>query len=474
MKKQKRFSFLVVALSAMMIFAYGCSDDDDGGILAPPPDMGDGAMVRVIHGSPDAPAVDVYAEGVATPLITNLAYGQTSDYLNLDAGTYNIQLRAAGADPSSTPAFETGDLTIPEGAKITALAAGLLSSSSADDKFRVLTYAENFTAPGAGNAAVRIIHASPDAPTVALDVGDDGTAEVTGFARFAETGEAGVALPAGTKIQIAIWAGATRVTAFTTPELPEGAELFVIASGLLSKLPRETDGFSLLAVAPTGSIGFIKQNPVVFALHGSPDAPAVDIYAGTAKLVDNLAFGGLSGAVQVPPASYELQFKAAGSSATAATLTTPVLDAGERYLAIASGFLSDTPSFRLLPYSESFGAPGAGARVRVVHASPDAPAVDVGTVSNNEVTAVPDFTNLSFEDASAASGTTLPAADLNIGIAASGTTAPVVTFDITTVSGLKAFAVAAGSLGGNGEPFRLVIVDATAFPWSAVEVTPNP
>jgi hypothetical protein len=321
---------------------------------------------------------------------------------------------------------------------------------------------------------LRIIHAGADAPTVSLDVGDDGSAEVTGFVRFGETGEAGVALPSDTQLQIAVLVGSSRVTAFTTPPLPDGAELFVIATGLLSKLPRETDGFSLLAVGPTGSIGFIKQNPVVFALHGSPDAQAVDIYAGSSKLVDDLAFGELSGAIQVPPGSYDLDFKATGQSATVATLSTPPLAAGERYLAIASGFLGDQPAFRLLPFGEAFADAGAQARVRVVHASPDAPAVDVGTVSGGTVTPVPDFTNLAFEDASAPTGTTLPVGNLPIGLAASGSTAPVATFTVPTTPGLKAFAIAAGSLSGNGESFRLVIVDATDFPWQGVEVSPNP
>jgi hypothetical protein len=475
MKTKLGTSIVAVFLAAAMVFSIGCSDDDEG-ILNPgtPPEMGSGAMLRVVHASPDAPAVDVYAEGVSSPLISNLAYGGASAYLDLEAGDYNIQLRRAGAPATSTPAFETGELTIPDGAKITAVAAGLLGSSGAEDKFRVLTYAENFSDPGTGNAAVRIIHASADAPTVALDVGDDATADIENFERFAETGVGGVALPAGTALQVAVWVGSTRVTAFTTPALPEGAELFVIATGLLSELPRDLKGFSLLAIGPEGPIGFIKQNPVVFALHASPDAPAVDIYAGAAKLVSNLAFGGLSGAVQVPPASYELDFKAAGSSATAATLSTPALAAGERYLAVASGFLSDEPSFRLLPFGESFAEPGAGARVRVVHASPDAPAVDVGTVDNNVLTPVPDFTNLAFEASSSAAGTALPAGTLPIGIAVTGQTTPVVTFDVTTSTGLKAFAVAAGALDDTkGEAFRLVIVDATRFPWASAVVPAN-
>jgi len=466
-------SILSILMVALLVAAVGCSDDDD-----PPmaPDMGEGAMLRVIHASPDAPAVDVYAEGVSTALITNLAYGSTSAYLDIDAGTYNIQLRAAGSPSSSTPAYETGDLAITDGAKITALAAGLLGSTNAADKFRVLALAENFTNPGSGNAAVRIIHGSADAPTVAVDVGNDGVPEITDFARFEDTGAAGVALPAGVALQIAIWAGSPlqRVTVFTTPQLPAGGELFVIATGLLSKLPRQTDGFSLLAVAPTGSIGFIKQNPVVFALHGSPDAPAVDIYAGTAMLVSDLAFSELSGAVQVPPAIYTLDFKATGSQVTAASATTPALAAGERYLAIATGFLSaGNPTFRLLPLGDAFTLGAATAYVRVVHASPDAPAVDVGTVSGNVVTPVPDFVDLAFEESSTGTGTSLPAAALAIGVAATGSTTPVATFSITTSAGLRAFAVAAGSLGGTGESFRLVLVNTAVFPWTAAEVFPN-
>lgn len=465
----------MIVLTAMLAFSVGCSDEET--LLGSGVELGSGAELRVVHSSPDAPAVDVYAEGVAEPIFAGLAYGEATSYRSLNPGDYNIQLRKAGADPGSAPVFETGLLTIPDGARITALAAGLLTSASSDDRFRILTLVEGFKDPGAGSAAVRIVHAGPDAPTVALDVGNDGVPEVSNFARFGETGAAGVALPSDTEIQIAVWAGnpLTRVTVFTTPRLPDGGELFVIATGLLNRLPREVDGFSLLAIAPTGAIGFIKQNPVVFALHASPDAPPVDIYAGSTILAGNLEFGMLSGAIQVPPASYTLDFKAAGDMNTAASLPTPELVSGERYLAIASGFLlAGAPEFRLLPVGDSFSADLiSGALVRVVHASPDAPIVDVGTVAGGVLTPVDEFSGLAFEGASKGEGTPLPVGTLPIGIAKTTTTTPVATFDVTTMPGLKAFVVAAGSLEGTGKSFRLLVVDTTSFPWAAAEIQPN-
>ena len=61
-----------------------------------------------------------------------------------------------------------------------------------------------------------------------------------------------------------------------------------------------------------------------------------------------------------------------------------------------------------------------------------------------------------------------------IGVTGTGTITPIVaSFDLNLTTGLKAFAVASGSLTERGEEFRLILVDATMFPWQAVEVLPN-
>nr|MEE4268156.1 DUF4397 domain-containing protein [Candidatus Krumholzibacteria bacterium] len=355
---------------------------------------------------------------------------------------------------------------------------GLLGSMDSEDMFRVIPLVEDFADAGSGNAAVRIVHASADAPSVAIDVGNDGTPEISDFARFAETGAAGVALPAGMPLDVGIWAGSplSRVTAFQTPALPE-ADIILIATGLLAKSPADEMGFGLLAVGPEGTVGLIRQNPVVFVMHASPDAPAVDVYVGgtDTELVDNLSFGNLSSAVQVPPAAYNLDIRVFDGGGVAANVDTPELMAGMRYLAVASGFVGGgTPSFTLLPYADEFEE-SISPVVRVIHASPDAPSVDVGIWDAGlNFSPISDYSDLAFGEASSGSGLPINADALTVGVAATGTVNPVATFDLSLVGVEKAFAVAAGSLGETGEAFRLVIVNASSFPWQAAEVMPNP
>src|SRR5690242_18147565 len=66
------------------------------------------AMVRVVHASSDAPAVDVYAKGVG-PLFQGLRYGDTSEYLEVPAGAYDIELRVSPSKESDPAVYSTGD-----------------------------------------------------------------------------------------------------------------------------------------------------------------------------------------------------------------------------------------------------------------------------------------------------------------------------------------------------------------------------
>jgi hypothetical protein len=441
-------------------------------------------MLRAVHSSPDAPAVDVYAEGIAIPLFTDLAYGDASLYASVPAGMYNIQLRAHPSTEADPVVYQTGMIEVAANQTITAIAAGFLASDDPEEQFRILPFVEDFGTPQ--STLVRIVHASPNAPAVDLDL--DGENFFSGLARFEDTGAEGVNVPSGEALQIGVSvADGDRLTVFTTPELPDGEEMFVIATGtnpVFSKA-REEGAFSLLAVFADGTTAFIKQNPVIYAVHGSPDAPAVDIYAGESLLVENLPFGQLSGPIQVPPADfYALDFYATGSGpgSPVATVLTGQVVAGSDYIAVAGGELvpeADESEFALIFFEELFDETPP-ARTRVIHASGDTPPVDFSTVDGGtgQLDLPVVFQNLAFGSASDPSGLVNDGEAVTTGFALTGTTDPLATFDLTAAEEpVQTFIVVAGALFPDGEEkeLRLIIVIIDPNVWAyGTEVLPNP
>jgi hypothetical protein len=121
--------------------------------------------------------------------------------------------------------------------------------------------------------------------------------------------------------------------------------------------------------------------------HASPDAPAVDVYVDGAKAVFSLEFRSVTDYLEVPTGEREVKVNVAG---TEDTVFGPVdLDlAAEDYTAVARGeVFSDDSEFTVSLFEDTNGAnlDDDEARVRVIHASPDAPAVDV-TVNDGALT----------------------------------------------------------------------------------------
>jgi hypothetical protein len=68
--------------------------------------------LRVVHASANAPTVDIYPTGSATAAVEGLAYGEASDFIEVDAGTIAFDLRPAGVEASTDPAFTTDDIAL--------------------------------------------------------------------------------------------------------------------------------------------------------------------------------------------------------------------------------------------------------------------------------------------------------------------------------------------------------------------------
>ncbi len=80
--------------------------------------------VRIVHASPSTGAVDVYVGdptddiSTVTPTLSNVSFGDASNYLTLDEGTYRIRLAAVG----DTEAVLDEEITLSEGAVRTIIA----------------------------------------------------------------------------------------------------------------------------------------------------------------------------------------------------------------------------------------------------------------------------------------------------------------------------------------------------------------
>jgi len=94
---------------------------------------GDQARLRAVHLSPDAPAVDVAADGDV--LVEGLEFGNASDYLDVPAGSYTLEIRPAGADQ----AVGTFDVTLEGGVVVSAFAVGLVETDDQAQSLDLVT-----------------------------------------------------------------------------------------------------------------------------------------------------------------------------------------------------------------------------------------------------------------------------------------------------------------------------------------------
>lgn len=235
-------------------------------------------------------------------------------------------------------------------------------------------------------SAVAVIHASPDAPNVNVLV--DGTTAVTGLA-FGQ-GTAPVTLATGAH------------TFAVQAQLPGGTVATVIpaSGGTLSETLAADTQYIIVAEGTVSDIGpQIYTRPLtpvaagqarVQVFHAAPAAPKVDVYvtapgAGVANAtpLGTFAFQGSLGPVSVPAGSYEIYVTPAGSKTVVYDSGTVPLSAGADLLISAIQNTGPGASPIALAITDGQGNnsrlldTSTPAQVRVIHASPDAPAVSV-------------------------------------------------------------------------------------------------
>lgn len=171
--------------------------------------------------------------------------------------------------------------------------------------------------------------------------------------------------------------------------------------------------------------------------HLAPDAPNVDVYVNGEPALTNVPYTTISDYLTLPAGTQQVTVYAAGDTATP-VIDTPVdLAAGAAYTVAAVGLVADG-SLTAQVYEDDLRAPsGDNAKVRVVHASPDAGPVDVVPAGGE-----PLVSGLAFPEATPYAE--VPADTYTLDVNAAGTNQTVLTVpDATLASGgvYSAFAV---------------------------------
>lgn len=188
------------------------------------------ARVRVVHASPDAPAVDVLVNN-SLRLFQNAEFEDVTQYQSVPAGVYNVKVVPAGGGAGS--AAINADLNLQYYKDYTVVAVNRLSSIEPivlEDDNGLLA---NAAIPG--SARVRFLHASANAPAVDIKV-------VGGPYLFQNIPFKGVGnyinVPAG-RVDLEVRVAGTDNVVLTVPglQLKLGATYTVFATGLVGESP---------------------------------------------------------------------------------------------------------------------------------------------------------------------------------------------------------------------------------------------
>jgi len=148
----KRVRYLIVAV----IFATGFYSPTV--LVAATRAAAPAPLLRIVHASSDAPAIDAYING--QKVVTAPQFAAVTPYTAAPSGAGSLQVIAAGAGPGG-PAFVSSPIDLRDGGAYTIVAADRLKSMAPvilDDTLGVMDD---------GQAHVRLVHVSPDAPPVA-------------------------------------------------------------------------------------------------------------------------------------------------------------------------------------------------------------------------------------------------------------------------------------------------------------------
>ncbi len=324
--------------------------------------QGDSARLRFLHAAPGAPEVDVYVDGAL--VAPGLAYGEITPHVTFAAGAPEVVLRQAGTGAEGTP---LASIT----ANLTADLAFMLVIQGAPDALEMVQYEDILDPLEPGMARLTAINTIPDAPP--LDVLTTESAPLLqGVSYSVQYGT--INIPTGLYDLVMVPAGGEVTSAIATiGEVPlvSGTLYTFVALGTLEGDVAPSTMVLASPVVPPEEGDSVR----VRIAHGSPDTPAVDVYAGDLLIAPAINLGQMTGHIPLPAGEVSLALWPAGSGADEDPLLAAdvALDpAGAAMTIVVLGEAADDSlAFEVYPDSLDAVTPD-NARLNVINAVPGA------------------------------------------------------------------------------------------------------
>ncbi|MER3438749.1 MAG: hypothetical protein C4346_14795 [Chloroflexota bacterium] len=342
------------------------------------------ASVRFIHASPGAPNVDFLVDGQA--VARDIEFGQAADYVALPGGDHKVQVVPAGQTAES--AVIDTDLNVDSGEVYIFLAMGRLN----DIEGKV--YQVDTGDLDEGKARVRLIHASPDAGKVDVAVtGGDMIFDDVDFGDASDYTD----LDAGVySLDVKDQDGRVLLNA-PDVAVEAGYAYDIVALGLLEDRSLALLTLTTRVTAPCGEVLGLhatEKDACLRVVHAVEGGPAVDVFVNGEPVVPNLTFGSATEFAVIPAGGgRKIEITAAGTPPGDQDLVDleQDLDNGTAYQIVVMGNPDDVSGevMRL----DLAPLPSGQARVRVVHASPDAGNVDIVLTPDQKL-----FEDVAFKD----------------------------------------------------------------------------
>ncbi|MEM1057402.1 MAG: DUF4397 domain-containing protein [Bacteroidota bacterium] len=308
--------------------------------------------VRVVHGSTDAPTVDIRSNqdinvnGVIR--VNDASYTAVTEYFRAKTMPYIAYVTLADGTPVA--AFDA-DLTDAAGTTLTVLASGFLTpgDNQGGEAFGLLAVDAqgNASMLPAAPARLQVIHNAADPGAEVVDVYVNGDLLLDDFAF--RTATPFISVPSGVDLEVAIQPGTS--TSAENPlfaqtfNLPSASTTQLIANGVLDDTMFEAnpDGvgtaFQLLVGGNAQEAGS-GAKVSVRVVHGATDAPTVDVRSGGGILVDDASYTDITGYLRLPAAAYVLDITTAEGGAVASFDADLSAAGGAAVTVLASGFLT--------------------------------------------------------------------------------------------------------------------------------------